>query len=72
MRSVLSISVTRRIASDLDRAAKRLGVPRSLLVRQAVEHYVLELDFQELRRRLRIYAEKAGVLTEEDVFDRVS
>lgn len=72
MRSVVSLSLPKRLADDLARLAKRLGVPKSLLVREALERYVLDIEFAALRRRLRPYAAARGALTDEDVFNRVS
>lgn len=72
MRSVVSLSLPKRLADELARLARRLGIPRSLLVREALERYVLDVEFGALRRRLRPYAAARGALTDEDVFDRIS
>lgn len=68
MRRVMSLSLPQRLADEIGRLARRLRLPRSLLVRQAIEKHLLEVEFEDLRRRLR----PNGVWTDEDVFDRVS
>ena len=72
MRSIVSLSLPKRLADDLTRLARRLGVPRSLLAREALQRYVLDVEFDALRRRLKRYAAAGGAITDEDVFDRVS
>lgn len=72
MRSILSLSVPKRTAARLTRVARTLGVPRSLLVRQALDRFVLDVELEELRSRLRPYAVARGIVTDEDVFRRVS
>lgn len=72
MRSILSLSLPKRLARDLTRAARELRVPRSFLVRQAVERFLLEREFAGLSSRLRRHALRRGVVSDEDVFDIVS
>lgn len=72
MRSVVSLSLPKRLAQDLTRAARELKVPRSLLVRQAVERFLRAREFNALSSRLRRQALRRGVVSDEDVFDIVS
>jgi predicted transcriptional regulator len=72
MRRVVSLSLPGPIARRLERLARRLGVPKSLLAREALRRYVLESSLEDLRRRLRPYAIRRGVVTDEDLFARVS
>ena len=72
MRKVVRLSLPKRLADDIGRLARRLGVPRSLLVRQALEIHVQGIEFEELRRRLRARAVAQGLLIDEDIFTRVS
>ena len=72
MRSVVSLSLPKRLAQDLTRIARELKVPRSLLVRQALERFLREREFAALSSRLRQRALRRGVVTDEDVFDIVS
>ncbi len=72
MRSVVSLSLPKRLAQELTRLARELKVPRSLLVRQALERFLLEQEFDVLRRRLRPYALRRRVVSDEDVFASIS
>jgi metal-responsive CopG/Arc/MetJ family transcriptional regulator len=72
MRSVVSLSLPKRLARDLTRLARQLGVPRSLVVRQALQRYVLDVELTELRRRLRPRALRRGMISDDDIFARVS
>ncbi|HET6201597.1 MAG TPA: ribbon-helix-helix protein, CopG family [Planctomycetota bacterium] len=72
MSTVISLRLPLPVARRLSKLAGRLGVAKSLLIRQALDRYLLEVQFEELRRRMRPYAERRGLVTDEDVFARVS
>jgi predicted transcriptional regulator len=72
MREILTISVDKALKSKVERAAKRLKVSKSELVKKAIEKYIVKEEFQELRALLIPYAEKAGYFTDEDVFKDIS
>ncbi len=72
MRSVLSVSLPEKIASELDEYAKNTGRNKSDIVKESVSIYLWEAKFRDIRKRLGIKAKKAGVVTEEDVFKVVS
>ncbi len=71
-----SSALTIRLDPDLDRqvtkAAKRAGLSRSEIVRDAVRRQLSLVQFQDLRRRIMPLAEARGYLTDEDVFREVS
>lgn len=71
MRSVVTISLPPKLAKELEQAAKRLGVPKSQYVRKAIERALLAQKFEQLRKELVPAARKAGIVTDEDVFDRI-
>jgi hypothetical protein len=50
----------------------RQCLTRSDLVREALERQFVLLEFASARRKTRPFAERAGWLTDEDVFDAVS
>ncbi|MEY2855377.1 MAG: hypothetical protein RL030_2509 [Pseudomonadota bacterium] len=54
------------------RAAKRSGLSRSEIVRDAVRRQLALVQFQDLRRRIMPLAEARGYLTDEDVFRDIS
>ena len=72
MRSVLSISLPEKMGSELDQFAKRTGRNKSDVVKESLAIYLWEARFQNARRRLGAKAKKAGIITEDDVFQTVS
>jgi metal-responsive CopG/Arc/MetJ family transcriptional regulator len=72
MRSVLSISLPEKMASELDQFAKRSGRNKSDVVKESLAIYLWEAHFQNVRKRLGAKAKKAGIITEDDVFQTVS
>jgi metal-responsive CopG/Arc/MetJ family transcriptional regulator len=72
MREILTISVDKALKTKVERAAKRLKVSKSELVKKAIEKYIIKEEFNELRALLIPYAEKAGYFTDEDVFKDIS
>jgi predicted transcriptional regulator len=72
MREILTISVDKALKIKVERAAKRLKVSKSELVKKAIEKYIAKEEFRELRNLLIPYAEKAGYFTDEDVFKDIS
>ena len=72
MRTVLSVSLPDKIASELDEFAKGAGRNKSDIVKESISLYLWEARFREVRRRLSAKAKKAGIITEEDVFKAVS
>lgn len=65
-------SITIRIPEPLNRELKKLArskeLPVSDLVRDSLKRYVALEQLRAIRAKLRPYAEKAGILTDEDVF----
>jgi hypothetical protein len=57
---------------QVTRAAKRTGLSRSEIVREAVRRQLSLVQFQDLRRRIMPLAEARGYLTDEDVFHDIS
>jgi len=72
MRSVLSVSLPKKLAADLDRFAKSAARNKSDIVKESVALYLWEARFQNVRRRLGVKGKEAGIVTEEDVFRVVS
>lgn len=67
----MSISVAPKFKKELDRAAKELGVSRSQYVQQVLQRELVAREFQRVRSKLRPYAERLGVFTDEDVVRRL-
>lgn len=72
----MSVAVTIRLNEDLDRmleqAARRSGRARSDIVRDALRRQLAIDTFDALRKEILPYAERAGYLTDEDVFNALS
>ena len=68
----VTIRLDPKLQRDLDRLSRQLGRSRSDLIRDAVRRKLALLRFEQARRTLLPLAEAQGVLTEEDVFARVS
>ncbi len=56
----------------LDRVCRRRRKSRSEIVRDALARYLALAEFEDLRRKGLHYAERAGYLTDEDVFEDIS
>jgi predicted DNA-binding protein len=72
MTSTVTIRVEASLQARLDRLSAATGRTRSDLVREALERQLALIGFSAARRRTRPFAERAGWLSDEDVFDAVS
>lgn len=72
MRTVLSVSLPEKVASELDAFARNSGRNKSDIVKESISLYLWEARFRESRRSLAARAKKAGIVTDEDVFKAVS
>jgi metal-responsive CopG/Arc/MetJ family transcriptional regulator len=72
MRSTVTVSLSKDLKRALDRLSRDEGVSRSDLVRESVREYLFFARYRHLRRRLVAKARRRGVLTDQDVFDRIS
>lgn len=69
-------TLTIRLDKDLDRlltkASKRSSKNRSEIAREALKRQLRLEQFEELRKRIMPFAEARGLLTDEDIFSRIS
>lgn len=72
MRTTVTVSLPEEMRRDLDRLAKEDGVSRSDLVRESLRHYLFSRRLRRLRQRLVPLAQRQGIFTDEDVFERIS
>jgi metal-responsive CopG/Arc/MetJ family transcriptional regulator len=72
MRETITISVPEDIKAEVDRIVREEGISRSDLVRESLRDYLFLRGFRKLRGRLMARALAQGIVTEQDVFDRVS
>ena len=72
MRSDLSVSLSEKLASELEDYAKKTGRNKSDIVKESVSLYLWESRFQKIRRQLSVKAKKLGIVTEGDVYKAIS
>ena len=72
MRQILTISIDSKLKKKVDKAASRFKISKSELVKKAIEKYIIQKEFQELRNILIPYGEKAGFFTDDDIFKEIS
>jgi predicted transcriptional regulator len=72
VKGTVTIRLDARLERELERICRRLGRTRSDVVRDALRRQVSLMRFEDDRRRLLPYGERAGLLTDEDVFRQVS
>ena len=71
---VQSITVTlpADVKQAVDELSKKEGVSLDEVVGQAVKQHVFLRQFRSLRERMAAKAKNQGIVTDQDVFDRVS
>jgi len=72
MRTVVSVSLSKDIASELKKAAREGSRSKSGIIKEALREYLWETRFIRLRKRMSSKAEAKGILTDEDIFEVVS
>jgi predicted transcriptional regulator len=72
MRTVLSVSLPEKVATELEALAKATGRNRSDIVKESLGLFLWETKFRNIKKKLSAKAKAAGVVTEEDVFKAVS
>lgn len=72
MRETVTISIPKDLKTKLDKQVKKEHLNRSDIVRDALRKYFSIVEFRELRRKMIPYAEKQGLFTDEDIFNKVS
>jgi metal-responsive CopG/Arc/MetJ family transcriptional regulator len=68
----VTVSLPEPLAEELDAVSREEGTTRSEVVRDALRRYFTLREYRALRAELTIEAESKGIVTDEDVFDRVS
>lgn len=68
----LTIRLDDKLERELNRLAKTQRKTKSVVARELLRQYILLRRLDDIRRKARPYAEKAGYLTDEDVFRDIS
>ncbi len=72
MRSVLSVSLPKKLATDLDVLSKETGRNKSDIVKESLAEFLWENRFRRMKKRLHNKAKAAGFVTDDDVFKAIS
>jgi metal-responsive CopG/Arc/MetJ family transcriptional regulator len=72
MRNAVTVSLPSELTEELDAASREAGTSRSEIVREALRRYFMLREYRALRAELVAEAEAKGIITDKDVFDRVS
>jgi hypothetical protein len=72
MRSVISVSLPKEMAAELEAFAKAAGRNKSDIMKESLGLFLWEARFRMVKKRLAKKAKAAGIVTDEDVFRRVS
>ncbi|HEC32186.1 MAG TPA: ribbon-helix-helix protein, CopG family [Deltaproteobacteria bacterium] len=70
--AILTIRLDKELDELLTKVSKRSGKNRSEIAREALRRQLRLEQFEELRKRIMPFAEARGLLTDEDIFSRVS
>ena len=72
MRNAVTVSLPQALTDELEAASREAGTSRSEIVREALRNYFMLREYRALRAEFTAEAEAKGIVTDEDVFDRVS
>jgi predicted transcriptional regulator len=70
--ATLTIRLDKSLDNLLAKASKKSGKNRSEIAREALRRQLRLEQFEEIRKRVMPFAEARGLLTDEDIFSRVS
>ena len=70
--ATLTIRLDEKLDRELRRLAKTQGKTKSELARELLRRHMIVRALEDLRAKLRPYAERAGYLTDEDFFRDIS
>jgi predicted transcriptional regulator len=72
MASSITVTLSPEVKDALDDVARKDGVQADVVVGQAIKEHLFLRQFRLLRERMSAQAQSQGILTDQDVFDRVS
>ena len=72
MRDTITISLPADLKKDLDAVVEEEGITRSDLVRSSLRDFLTVRKYRLLRQRLVAKARAKGIITDADVFERIS
>ncbi|MBI2410583.1 MAG: CopG family transcriptional regulator [Candidatus Kerfeldbacteria bacterium] len=72
MRSVITMSVPEAVKAKIDAISRNEHLPRSQVIQLALNEFFIKYEFDQIRKSLVPKAQKLGLFTDEDVFERLS
>lgn len=71
MDKIITIRVPEDLNNDLQKISKEEDKPVSNLVRESLRRYIQIYRFRKLRGKVLPFAEAQGLLTDEDIFNKL-
>jgi len=71
MDKIITIRISEEIDKDLLEISKEEDKPISSLVRESLRRYIKIYRFRKLRERVLPFAEAQGIITDEDIFEKI-
>ncbi|WP_369688459.1 ribbon-helix-helix domain-containing protein [Thermodesulfovibrio aggregans] len=68
----MSVSLSKEILKGLNEFAKKTGRNKSDIVKESLSLFLWEMKLRDLQKRMGSKAKKLGIVTEEDVFKKIS
>lgn len=72
MRTTITVSIPKKLRTELDKVSNAEGVSRSDIVRESLADYLFIRRFRKLRKTMVAKSSARGIYTDQDVFDKVS
>jgi len=71
MEKIITIRIPYELDNELTRISKEQDRPVSSLVRDSLKQYIKIYRFRKLREKLLPFAEAQGLLTDEDIYEKI-
>jgi predicted transcriptional regulator len=71
MEKIITIRIPDELDNELIRISKEQDRPVSSLVRESLKQYIKIYRFRRLREKLMPFAEAQGLLTDEDIYEKI-
>ena len=71
MEKIITIRIPDELDIELIRISKEQDRPVSSLVRDSLKRYIRIYRFRQLREKLLPFAESQGLLTDEDIYEKI-
>jgi len=71
MEKIITVRIPDELENELARMSKEQDRPVSSLVRDSLKRYIRIYRFRQLREKLLPFAEAQGLLTDEDIYEKI-